>query len=115
MAAVVSLALGIAGTTAIFAIINALLLWPLPFHDPSQLTRITELYPKAVFEIFEQHSRTLDIASVSPGLEVNLTGAGPALRITASETSVNFFKIIGVPVAMGAPSSPTRIVPALMA
>jgi putative ABC transport system permease protein len=99
--AILSLALGIAGTTAIFSIINALLIRPLPFMDPSRLVRITELYPKAILEYFRQHLTTMDIASVSPGFELNLTSQGPAVRITASETSANFWSVFGVSVERG--------------
>jgi predicted permease len=96
MVAIFSLALGIAGNVAIFSIINALLLQPLPFRDPGQLVRITELYPKAVLRLFQQQCRTLAIASVSPGAEFNLTGNGPAMRIAGSEVSTNLFSVLGV-------------------
>lgn len=99
--AILSLALGIAGNTAIFSIINTLLIKPLPFEEPSRLMRITELYPKAILEYFQQRSKTMDIAFVSPGSEFNLTGAGPAVRITGSETSANFFSVLGAGVERG--------------
>ena len=99
--AILSLALGIAGNTAIFSIINTLLVKPLPYHEPDRLMRITELYPKAILEYFEQRSRTMDIAFVSPGFEANLTGVGPASRIAGSETSANFFSVLGATVERG--------------
>lgn len=99
--AILSLALGIAGNTAIFSIINTLLIKPLPFHEPGRLVRITHLYPKAILEYFQQRSKTMDIAFVSPGSELNLTGIGPASRIMGSETSANFFSVIGVSVERG--------------
>ncbi|HEX6546280.1 MAG TPA: ABC transporter permease, partial [Bryobacteraceae bacterium] len=99
--AVSSLALGIAGNVAIFSIINALLLQPLPFRDPGKLLRITELYPKAILRLFQQQCRTLDVASVSPGTEFNLTGEGPAMRITGSQISTNLFSVLGVTPAEG--------------
>lgn len=99
--AILSLALAIGGNTAIFSIINTLLIKPLPFHEPSRLMRITELYPKAILEYFQQRSRTMDIAFVSPGSEFNLTGVGPASRITGSETSANFFSVLGAAVERG--------------
>ncbi len=99
--AIFSLALGIAGNTAIFSIINTLLIKPLPYHEPSRLMRITQLYPKAILAYFEQRSRTMDIAFVSSGSEYNLTGAGPASRITGSETSANFFAVLGATVERG--------------
>jgi predicted permease len=100
-AAVLSLALGIAGTTAIFSIINTLLIRPLPFVEPSHLVRVTELYPKAILEYFRRHLKTMDVASISPGFELNLTGEGPTVRTTASETSANFWFVLGASVERG--------------
>ncbi len=99
--AILSLALGIAGNTAIFSIINTLLIKPLPYHEPDRLMRITQLYPKAILEHFEQRSRTMDIAFVSPGLDLNLTRVGPSSRLTGSETSANFFSVLGATVERG--------------
>ncbi|HEY6990518.1 MAG TPA: ABC transporter permease [Bryobacteraceae bacterium] len=96
LVAILSLALGIAGSTAIFSIVNALLLRPLPFREPERLLRITNLHPKAILAYFQQRCRTLEIASVSPGFELNLTGEGPPTRITGSVVSVNLFSLLGV-------------------
>ena len=96
LVAILSLALGIAGSTAIFSMVNALLLRPLPFREPERLLRITNLHPKAILAYFQQRCRTLEIASVSPGFEWNLTGGGPATRITGSIASVNLFSVLGV-------------------
>jgi predicted permease len=93
--AILSLALGIAGSTAIFSIVNGLLIRPLPFHEPGHLFRITNLHPKAVLVYFEQRARTFDVASVSPGFEFNLTGQGPVSRITGSVASVHLFSLLG--------------------
>src|SRR5439155_6668753 len=87
--AILSLALGIAGNTAIFSIINALLIRPLPFQEPDRLVRITSLYPKAIFEYFQQHSKTMEIAFVGPGSDINLIGQGPAIRVNATQTTAN--------------------------
>jgi len=99
--AILSLALGIAGNTAIFSIVNTLLIKPLPFREPSRLVRITQLYPKAIFEYFQQHTKTMEIAFVSPASEFNLTGIGPASRIAGSETSANFFSVLGATAERG--------------
>jgi predicted permease len=99
--AVLSLALGIAGATAIFSMIDALLIRPLPFPESDRLVRITELYPKAILDYFRQRSHTLTIALVGPASELNLTGDGPALRIACSETSANFFAVLGVKAERG--------------
>jgi predicted permease len=99
--AVLSLALGIAGNTAIFSVINALLIKPLPFPESNRLVRITGLYPKALFERFDERSKTMEIAYVSAGSDFNLTGNGPAIRVTGSETSANFFAVLGTTAQLG--------------
>lgn len=98
---ILSLALGIAGNTAAFSAVHALLIKPLPFADPDRLVRITEFYPKALRAYFQDQCRTMDVASVSPGTEVNLTGAGPALRVTSSAVSANLFSVLGVTPHLG--------------
>ncbi len=101
LVAVLSLALGIGGNTAVFTMLNALLVKPLPFAEPDRLVRITNSYPKALLVYFQQHSRTMDVAAISSGAEVNITGQGPAFRITASSVSANLFSLIGAPVMLG--------------
>ncbi len=53
----------------------------------------------------------MDIAFVSPGAEFNLTGVGPASRITGSETSANFFSVLGTGVERGRTFEPGEDVP----
>ncbi|HZU24735.1 MAG TPA: ABC transporter permease [Bryobacteraceae bacterium] len=99
--AILSLALAIGGNTAVFSMVNALLIRPLPFAEPQRLVRITEFFPAALLVWFRQQSRTMDIASVSPGVDLNVTGNGPAFHITASPVSANLFSVLGAPVAIG--------------
>ena len=98
---VLSLALGMAGNTAVFSTVNALLIKPLPFRDPARLERITGVYPKALLVWFRQHCRTMDVAAVSPGSDLNVSSEGPAFRISASATSANLFSLLGAPVLVG--------------
>jgi|HubBroStandDraft_1064217.scaffolds.fasta_scaffold06274_3 predicted permease len=99
--AVLSLAVGIGGNAAMFTLVNTLLVRPLPYRQPDRLVRITGIFPRAAAPFFQQQSRTMDIAAVSPGSEFNLTGAGAASRIVASATSANAFSVLGAAVAMG--------------
>ena len=101
--AILSLALGIGGSTAVFSILNTLLIRPLPFGDPDRLVRITEFFPKALQVHLRDRCRSMDIASVSPGLEMNITGQGPAYRVKASPVSANLFTVLRVPVEYGRP------------
>ena len=91
------------GNTAVFSMLNALLIKPLPFGKPQQLVRITEFFPKALLVHFRQQCRTMDIASASPGLELNVTGQGPAFRITVSPVSANLFAVLQTPARIGRP------------
>ena len=99
--AILSLALGIGGNTAVFSLLNAILIKPLPFAHPERLVRITEFFPKALLVHFRQQCRTMDLASTSTGVELNVTGQGPAFRITASPVSANLFSLLGAPVELG--------------
>jgi hypothetical protein len=101
LVAIISLALGIGGSTAVFSMLDALLIKPLPFGEPDRLVRITEFFPKALLVHFRQQSRTMELASVSPGVELNATGQGPAFRIKASPVSENLFAVLRVPVQIG--------------
>lgn len=99
--AVLSLALGIGGNAAMFSLVNALLIRPLPFSDPDRLVRITGIYPRAALVVFQQQSRTMDVASVSPGSEFNLTGQGEAVRLVGSLISANLFSVLGTQLERG--------------
>jgi hypothetical protein len=95
LTAVLSLMLGIAGSTAIFAYIDGLLVRPLPYPGSDRLVRITEFYPKALLVYFQERCRTMDIAAASPGSELNITGRGPAFRITASSIGQSLLRARG--------------------
>jgi putative ABC transport system permease protein len=99
--ATISLALGIGGSAAVFSLVNALLIQPLPYFEPNRLLRITGVYPKAAFVVFQQESRTMEVAAASPGSEWNLTGQGEAVRLFGSAVSVNLFTLLGAPVELG--------------
>src|SRR5579862_4564959 len=92
--AVLSLALGIGGNSAMFSIVNGVLLQPLPYPAPERLVRVTSYYPKGALEVLQQGSRSMDIAGYVSS-EFNLTGQGEAMRIVGSTVSANLFSILG--------------------
>jgi predicted permease len=99
--AVASIALGIGGNAAMFSLVNTLLVRPLPYFAPERVARITGIYPRAAVPFFQQRSQAIDVAAVSTGSEMNLTGQGPAIRVVASSASCNFLEVLGASVGKG--------------
>jgi putative ABC transport system permease protein len=111
---VLTLALGIGANTAIFTIVNSVLLHPLPFRDPARLVAIWDSYqpnfPKlGVSPVeYEEISRQTDTFEqvaryryVSIGKETNLTGGAEARRVQPTYVSSSFFPLLGIQPSMG--------------
>jgi predicted permease len=99
--AVLSLALGIGANTAMFSLVNAILLRPLPYPQAGRLVRLTGFYPKGAVAALQEQSRTMDVAGVGTEAEVNLTGHGDAVRLTGSAVSANLFAVLGRGASLG--------------
>lgn len=101
--AVLSLALGIGANSAMFGIISAVLIRPLPYPESQRLVRALNsgFYPVGGIVALQQQSRTMDVASVLPGNDQNLTGQGEAWRITGSIVSSNLFGVLRVEAQLG--------------
>ncbi|HEX5081830.1 MAG TPA: ABC transporter permease [Blastocatellia bacterium] len=109
--AVLTLALGIGANTAIFSVVNAVLLRPLPFKSPQQLLWIGEsskddstndLVPGAHFVEWSEQSQTLEsIAGYNVGGKTALTGAGEPEVLQRSRATAGFFPTLGAQFALG--------------
>jgi putative ABC transport system permease protein len=109
--AVLTLALGIGANTAIFSVVNAVLLRPLQFRDPDRLVMIWEDATFAGFprntpapaNYFDWKSQTQSFEDMAATTEetFNLTGDGDPERVAAYSVSANFFPLLGVPPALG--------------
>jgi len=112
--AVLIVGLGIGASCMVFNVVNALLLRPLPFEDPSRLVWIangtsTNLSSQTVQVInlqeLKTRSRTLvDVAAFSPFYgpgDIHFTGAGEPERVTAVPVLENFFSLLGVEPQIG--------------
>lgn len=101
--AVLSLALGIGGNAALFRIVSAALIRPLPYAQPGRLVHAahTGYYPPGGLVYLRQHSRTMEIAGYNPGVELNLTGMGEPWRLRGSSISADLFEVLGVGVQVG--------------
>ena len=107
--AVIALALGVGANTAVFSVVNAALLTPLPYHDPDRLVRISEYHEKVpqmsvsypnFLDWREQQTSFEAMAATQPG-SYNLSGEGEAERLVGSNVSPEFFKVLGVEPALG--------------
>jgi putative ABC transport system permease protein len=101
-AAVLTLALGIGANTAIFSLVNAVLLRPLPFRDPAGLVGLQNgSYPKGAFAAMRERVHALDVAAYSDGHQFNLTGQGDPVRLSGTLVSAELFSILGVQPQLG--------------
>jgi len=108
--AVVTLALGIGANTAIFSVIDAILLRPLPFHDSGHLVRLAETesapghYPFAGpdFIDWKAQSRSFeDMTLYSWPHSYNLSDQGRAEHVIGTPTESNFFTLLGARPLLG--------------
>jgi putative ABC transport system permease protein len=93
--AVLTLALGIGANTAIFSLVDGILLRPLPFAAPQSLVSITGTFPKGGFVAMREQVQSLDTAAYFEGHEFNLTGRGDPLRLSGVLVSAEFFSVLG--------------------
>jgi putative ABC transport system permease protein len=96
--AVLTLALGIGANTAIFSLVDGILLRPLPFAAPQNLVSITGTsgtFPKGGFVAMREQVQSLDTAAYFEGHEFNLTGRGDPVRLSAVLVSAEFFSVLG--------------------
>lgn len=113
-AAVTCLALGIGATTAIFSVVNAVLLKPLPYHDSAKLVRIyTEFptfpngglrrFPVSPPEFFELRRDTKSFQGIEAWQTggATLAGRGESLRATVAYASGGMLRLLGVAPARG--------------
>jgi putative ABC transport system permease protein len=106
---VATLALGIGSSTAIFSVVNSVLLNKLPYRDASRIVAIQELDPKgsrgqvtsANFLDWRKQNTVFEHLAAIRNDAVNLALADRALRLNMAATSANFFEVFGVGPQLG--------------
>jgi putative ABC transport system permease protein len=111
LVAALTLALGIGANSAIFSVVNAVLLRPLPYRAPEQLVTVSHYYPSLNgleapvsgpgFVDYRDRTRAFDAVAVETAWRPNLTGRGDPERLTGARVSGRFFAAVGVPAALG--------------
>ena len=98
--AVLTLALGIGANTAIFSIVNAVLLRPFPYHAPEQLVTLGEFVPRGSvsypnFVDWRAQSTVFDsVSAVRSNESYNFTGNGEPERLQGRLVSAGFFSLL---------------------
>ena len=109
--AVLTLALGIGANTAIFSLVNGILLRPLPYREPDRLVRLIQASPmlgletwgvsQADFAAYFEQNRSFETLALSTNGGVNLTGEGEPERLLMTNATADFFKVFGVNPTLG--------------
>jgi hypothetical protein len=106
---VLTLALGIGANSAIFSVVNSVLLRPLPYRDSSSLVWIANRLPTrtetVAFDVdyfaWRKHSNSFQEITAYSSAEYNLTGAGDAERIIAMCASYTYLRTLGISPQIG--------------
>ena len=103
---VITLALGIGATTAIFSVVNAVLLRPLPYPDAERLLKVGQQYQSGLagagepkFLFWREHSQSFEaLAAYSSfgGAGGNLSGGSEPEFVRGARVSEDFFRVLGV-------------------
>ena len=107
--AILTLALGLGANAAIFSLVNALMIKPLPLPDAERLISLSGLNAKGEqqfisfpdFEDLQKQASLFEGFSAMVPQSANLTGRAEPQRVRGGFVSDNFFKVVGVDVAMG--------------
>jgi putative ABC transport system permease protein len=118
VAALLTLAFGLGATTAIFSIVDGVLLRPLSFREPERLF-VAENIPRPgeglarglpvnarQFHEWRANCRSCEDVAIFQGLNLTLVGIGEPVRLFGLEVSYNFFRALGVRPVLGRDFSP---------
>ena len=119
--AIATMALGVGATTAIYSLIDATLLHPLPYPNPAELVRVEDDLPGAGAQdvgISVPEWRDLESSGIfqsasitGTGANVNLTGNAQPLRLSFKQVTPNYFAVLGVDAQLGRTFDPHDATP----
>jgi predicted permease len=118
-ATVLTLALTFGATTAVFSIVNGVLLKPLPYAEPKRLVAIEEGWKEIAprvptlpvnerhFEYWRTHGTSFESLAQYLALPANLTTGGDAVQVSVARTTGTLFELLGVQPALGRALAPS--------
>jgi putative ABC transport system permease protein len=110
---VLTMALGIGANTAIFSIVNSVLLRPLAYREPQRLYLIREIVPQVAkfyptlpanarnFAIWQQDCKSFEQIAIVEGRSMALNGTGEPKEVPGAHGSANLFSVLGIQPMMG--------------
>jgi putative ABC transport system permease protein len=111
MAAVLTLALGIGANTAIFSVVNTVLLKPLPYAEPDRLVAVESMNTRSApvpfplsypdFFDFRASNHVFDDLVTSRGAQLTLTGAGTPVQLDGNMVTWDLFPALGIQPELG--------------
>jgi predicted permease len=109
--AVLTLAIGIGASTAIFSVVDTVLIRPLPYRQPDRLVVVSETLPgmasdeigvsAAEYQDYRDRNRSFSQVAAYESAGFNLTGSGQPLRVNAAALSASAFPLLGVSTELG--------------
>jgi putative ABC transport system permease protein len=111
LVALLTLALGIGANTALFSIIRAVVLNPLPYEDPGRIVVIGEVNPDGVldrvsvptFEDWKQQANSLESVAAYRRVDVTFAGAGDPLSVSGVRATPELFDVLRARPRLGRP------------
>jgi len=108
--ATLTLALGIGATTAVFTLVDGVLIRPLPYRDADRLVSLEHLgregrdelpMSQGLYVTYGDHARSLEGLALYAGTAVNIVNEGEAQRLPAEVVTPSFFRVLGAAAALG--------------
>jgi putative ABC transport system permease protein len=112
-AALITIALGVGGTAAVFSVVYGVLLRPLPYPEPERLVRMWEVHPGAqapipsaqlsgpTYRAWSRSSESLQDIGAFRGSDYTVTFSGTALRLRGTRVTPSLFRLLRVSPAVG--------------
>src|SRR4051794_5090154 len=99
--AVLTLALGIGANTAIFSVVNGVLLRPLPYPEPERLVTLRSNQSVPELEDLQSQSTSFESVGGVSAMAADYSGAGEPIQIELGLVASDFFRVFGVRTILG--------------